>query len=146
MLTKPLETTGTLHYAAPGRLEKVTVAPQPESMVLNDETLSGTRSNGDHFSVALGDHPEIGTLVEAIRSTLAGDLTTLYQYYWITLEGSRADWRLFLVPKAEAVRDLVDRIRIAGAGNVMKTIEVHEKDGDRSEMTVTPDGPSSQEP
>lgn len=146
MLTKPLETSGTLSYVAPGRLEKITLEPKPESIVLNEETLSGTRSNGEHFSVALGDHPEIGALVEAIRSTMAGDLPTLERYYWVSLEGGRSDWHLSLIPKAEAIRDKVDRISITGADNVVKAIEIHEKDGDRSEMIVTSDNLTTKEP
>ncbi|HLZ64828.1 MAG TPA: LolA-related protein [Aliidongia sp.] len=141
MLTAPLETSGTLSYVAPDRLEKITLAPAPESIELQHDLLTGTQANGDHFSVSLGDHPEIGALVEGIRSTMAGDLATLGRYYSIAFDGNPADWHLALTPLDRSVRDKVDAIRIAGAGTQLRAIEVHERDGDRSEMIVTPDGP-----
>jgi hypothetical protein len=45
------------------------------------------------------------------------------------------------VPKARRVREKVDTIRIQGSGTVIGAIIVNEKDGDRSEMTITPDAP-----
>ena len=40
-----------------------------------------------------------------------------------------------------AVRAKVDAIRIDGAGAQLRRIQVHEPDGDRSDMIVTPDPP-----
>ena len=141
MLTKPLETSGTLRYVAPSRLEKITLAPKPETFILDGDTVSGVRSNGDHFSVSLSDHPEIGALVEGLRSTMAGDLATLGRYYTVTMQGDHADWRLSLTPKTDAVRDKITSIGIGGADSMLTIIEIVEKDGDRSEMIVTPDAP-----
>jgi Outer membrane lipoprotein carrier protein LolA-like len=141
MLTRPIQATGTLRYLAPDKLEKVTVTPAPETIRLDGETLTGTRADGEDFSVDIGGHSEIAALVEGIRSTLAGDLSTLQRYYGIVLTGEREHWQLDLVPKDRRVREKVDRIRILGAGPMLHIIVVDEKDGDRSEMTVTPDTP-----
>ncbi len=141
MLTAPLETAGTLSYVAPDRLEKITLAPAPESIVLDHDVLTGIQADGDRFSVSLGDHPEIGALVEGVRSTMAGDLATLGRYYSIAFDGNPSDWHLALTPLDRSVRDKVDAIRIDGAGARLTAIEVHERDGDRSEMIVTPDAP-----
>jgi len=141
ILTQPIESTGTLSYTAPGSLEKRTVTPKPESIVLRDDRLSGTQADGEPFDVRLSDHPEIGALVEGVRSTMAGDQTTLGRYYTIALEGDRDDWHLSLTPLDRAVRDRVDAIRIDGSGTQLRHIQVHEHDGDRSEMIVTPDQP-----
>ena len=141
ILTQPIESTGTLSYTAPGSLEKRTLTPQPESIVLHDDRLSGTQADGSPFDVRLGDHPEIGALVEGVRSTMAGDPATLGRYYAIALEGAPDDWHLSLTPLDRAVRDKVDAIRIDGAGTQLRRIQVHEHDGDRSDMIVTPDQP-----
>lgn len=139
LLTQPIEAAGTLRYTAPGALEKHTVTPQPEDIVLNDDRLTGTAPDGKPFSVSVADHPEIGALVEGLRSTLAGDQKTLTRYYAITLEGTREDWHLALTPLDRAVRDKVDAIRIDGAGATLRRITVQEHDGDRSDMVITPD-------
>lgn len=141
LLTRRLEASGTLSYVAPSTLEKITTKPVHESVVLQGETLTGTQSDGDRYSISLDDHPDVAALVECIRSTLAGDLPTLRRYYAIEFTGSRADWQIQLTPKDESVRDKVDRIRISGKDETLKKIEVHEEDGDHSEMTITPDKP-----
>ncbi|GGF46792.1 hypothetical protein GCM10011611_61500 [Aliidongia dinghuensis] len=141
MLTAPVESTGTLSYVAPDRLEKITLTPAPESIVLAGDTLTGVQPNGDKFSISLGDHQEVAALVEGVRSTMAGDLRTLGRYYAIDLVGHPSEWHLTLTPLDRSVRDKVDAIRIDGAGAVLRTISVHEADGDQSEMTVMPDGP-----
>jgi hypothetical protein len=141
MLTRPIRAEGTLSYVAPDRLEKITTAPAPETIRLDGQTLTGTRSNGDDYSVDIAGHSEIAAMVEGIRSTLAGDLPTLQRYYTIAFSGAPAHWQMDLAPKDRRVREKVDRIRIAGTGTTINTIAVDEKDGDRSEMTIMPDRP-----
>lgn len=139
MLTRGLEATGTLRYVAPNRLEKITSTPAPETIILDGETLTGTQANGDHYTIALSDSPEVAALVEGIRSTLAGDLPTLRRYYSIDFKGTHDDWELDLTPKNARVRDKVESIRIKGVELVLKTIDVAERDGDHSQMIITPD-------
>lgn len=141
MLTRPIRATGTLSYVAPDKLEKITTAPAPETIRLDGDTLTGTRSNGDDYSVDIAGHSEIAAMVEGIRSTLAGDLPTLQRYYAIAFSGGPDRWQMDLAPKDRRVREKVDRIRISGTGTTIDRIAVDEKDGDHSEMTITPDSP-----
>lgn len=141
MLTVPIRATGTLTYTAPDKLEKITLTPAPETIRLDGATLTGTRADGDEFSVDIDSHEDIAALVEGIRSTLAGDLATLRRYYEIAFSGDRDHWRIDLKPKTGRVREKVVRIRVQGSGTAIGAILVEEKDGDRSEMTITPDTP-----
>ena len=152
MLPRPLESSGTLTYVAPNRLEKITLAPARESILLQDDELSGTRSDGRRYSVSLSDHPDIATLVEGVRSTLAGDLPTLERrfeirltgdldHYDVASDGTRAGWQLMLMPRDKDVRAKVDLIRIIGTGTALQEIDVVEADGDHSEMSVVPAAP-----
>src|SRR5579859_7863780 len=68
MLTRALESTGTLSYVAPDRLEKITLTPAPETITLQGETLTGVQADGQHYTVSLNDRPEVATLVEGVRS------------------------------------------------------------------------------
>lgn len=141
ILTRPIQATGTLKYVAPDKLEKTTITPAPETIRLDGGTLTGTRPGGEDFSIDIRGHSEVAALVEGIRSTLAGDLPTLQRYYGIAFTGERDHWQIDLIPKDHRVRDKVDRIRILGADTVIRYIVVDEKDGDRSEMTITSDAP-----
>lgn len=138
ILSSPLEFSGTLAYTAPGRLEKHTLRPKPESLILEGDTLtieSGEKKQRRTF--ALQDFPVFWALVESIRSTLAGDLQTLNRFYQVSLEGNENQWRLLLKPSDLKMQSVLNEIRISGNGNWIAVIELMEAEGDRSVMTIT---------
>lgn len=140
ILTAPLESSGTLIYTAPGRLEKHTLAPRRESLVLEGDRL--TLENKDlnrRRTFALQDQPVIWSFVESIRSTLAGDLATLRRFYQVSLDGGELEWRLTLKPVEADMQGVVSEILIGGSRNRVDTIEIVETQGDRSVMTITAD-------
>ena len=144
ILTAPLESSGTLTYLAPGRLEKHTLAPRAESLVLQGDQLTmvskGVGKAPDRRrTVALQDYPAISIFVESIRSTLAGDLTLLQRLYEITLDGDERKWRLALKPRDARMQELISEIRIGGSRSWIDSIEFFESGGDRSVMTITRD-------
>jgi outer membrane lipoprotein-sorting protein len=142
ILTAPLESSGTLIYRAPGRLEKHTLAPERESLVLDDGRLVlENAERGWRKSFALHEHPVVWAFVESIRSTLAGDLATLRRFYDVGLEGSEPDWRLVLRPREAEMKAVVDEIRVSGGGTSISRIEIRETGGNRSVMTISREEP-----
>lgn len=142
ILNAPLESSGTLLYTAPDRLEKHTLAPRAESLILDRDRLTlESKARNQHRTFALRDHPEIGAFVESIRSTLAGDLATLSRYYQVALDGARDRWRLTLKPTEPAMQRVVSEIRFEGSGNSIGSVEIAETNGDRSVMTITRENP-----
>jgi outer membrane lipoprotein-sorting protein len=140
MLKEPLQFSGTLTYIAPDRLEKNTLRPKAESMVVDRDRLTIEGDNGrQRRIVVLPDHPEIWAFVESIRATLAGDLSTLDRFYKVSLEGSPEEWQLLLEPSDQKMREMVKSIRIDGSGRSIRGVEILEADGDRSVMTVFSD-------
>lgn len=142
MLNAPLEFSGTLVYTAPGRLEKYTLLPKPESMVLEqDKLIVENKARNQRRTLVLQDYPVIWAFVESFRSTLAGDLQTLNRFYRTSLEGGESQWRLVLKPIEPKMQSMVSEIRIAGGKHRVRTIEVIETEGNRSVMTITEDAP-----
>lgn len=140
MLNAPLEFSGTLSYTAPGHLEKNTLLPKPESLVLEEDRLTiESKVRNQRRTLTLQDNPVIWAFVESIRSTLAGDLKTLSRFYRVTLEGNPARWRLLLVPNEPQMQAVVSEIRMSGSKSWIDTIEIIEAAGDRSVMTITED-------
>lgn len=133
----PLESSGELSYQAPDRLEKRTLKPTPESLVLDKDTLLLERK-GRKRSIALQSYPEVGAFVESIRATLAGDRAGLDRNYQVTLEGKRERWQLLLKPLQAKAAAMVSQIRLSGQGERVETIEILQANGDRSVMTITP--------
>ena len=142
ILTAPLESSGTLVYVAPDRLEKHTLRPRPESLVLERNELTvESKERNQRRTLVLQDYPVIWAFVESIRSTLAGDLPTLSRFYQVGLDGGERRWRLSLIPSEPRMQDVVSEIRISGDRSWINAIEMIETGGDRSLMTITRDGP-----
>jgi hypothetical protein len=142
ILTAPLESSGTLTYVAPDRLEKHTLAPRSESLVLERGQLTLESSEPKRRrTIRLEDYPVIGVFVESIRSTLAGDLALLNHLYEVALEGDERKWRMVLKPADPKMQEVVSEIRLSGSRNWIGSIEFLEPGGDRSVMTITRDVP-----
>ena len=135
-LSAPLELSGTLAYTAPGRLEKRTVQPRAERLLLEGNTLT-VEDQKRRRSYALEQNPPVWALVESIRSTLAGDLETLNRFYDVRLEGEHRAWRLTLKPSEPSMQAVVSEIRIGGRGAWLEAIEILDAGGDRSVMSIT---------
>lgn len=140
MLDKPVESSGELLYTAPDRLEKRTVKPKPESMVLEGNTLTLERGRRQYV-LALQDYPELGAFTESIRGTLAGDQKALARIYNITLEGSEERWTLTLRPIESKMAAAVQRVVIHGSHADLRSIEIEQADKDSSVMTITSTAP-----
>jgi outer membrane lipoprotein-sorting protein len=139
LLSQPLQTSGTLIFVAPDTLQKQTLAPAPSRLTVVGDRLTIVQPDGRTRTLSLSEVPEIGALVARIRATLAGDAATLNRYYVPTLSGSAGDWSLVLQPRDDRLRELLTVIRIRGEGRLISSIETVERDGDRTEMTITPE-------
>ena len=141
ILTTPLQSRGRLVYTAPGRLEKHTLAPRRESLVLDGDELTLEGQGGKRRTLRLQDQPVVRAFVESVRSTLAGDLATLRRHYTVRLEGGERQWRLALEPRDAQVRQWVSEISFTGSRERVASIEFVETGGDRSVMTITRESP-----
>ena len=135
VLSRPIESSGELLYTAPDRLEKRTLKPQPESMVVDGDSLSVERGNRK-YQLQLQAYPEIAAFIESIRGTLAGDRKALERNYRLSVDGSPEGWVLELLPLNEKMKAVIQRIRISGARDQVRTIEISQADGDSSLMVI----------
>ena len=138
MLDQPLHSSGELLYDAPDRLEKRTLQPKPEDLVLEHGTLIMQRGSR-HRVLSLRDYPQAVPFVESIRATLAGDRGALEQYFVVQFSGSLASWTLELTPRYAAVARSVERVRIDGERDVIRTVQIRQHDGDLSLLTIGPE-------
>ncbi|MBE0624097.1 MAG: outer membrane lipoprotein carrier protein LolA [Burkholderiales bacterium] len=135
MLDQPLESSGELFYRAPDYLERRTIKPKPESVILDHGTLVIER--GRHRrDMQLQDYPELAAFIDSIRGTLAGDREALERSYRLSLDGTAEHWTLQLLPLKEGIQAVVSRIRIAGARDTLRSIEITQADGDSSLMLI----------
>ncbi len=135
LLSRPAESSGELIYDAPDRLEKRTLEPRPESLMLAGDMLSIRR--GRHRRVLdLKAYPQLLPFVESIRATLAGDRVALERAFRVEYAGNLERWTLLLVPRESQIAATVSQVRIDGSGDHLRHVEIRQKDGDRSLMTL----------
>jgi outer membrane lipoprotein-sorting protein len=137
-LKRPIQLSGTLTYSRPARIEKRQTRPFPEVMRVDGDMLVMERE-GKSRSIMLSQVPVVGTLVESLRATLAGDATELDRLYAVTMEGPRERWTLKLLPREYEVAGIVSQISISGSGSRVNRVEIRELSGDRSVMTIQED-------
>ena len=135
LLSRPLESSGVLIYDAPDRLEKRTLEPRPESLLLEGDELTIRR--GRHIHVLdVQAYPQIGPLVASMRATLAGDLEALARLFRVEFDGDLERWTLILVPRENDLAKAVSQVRIDGIRDRLFRVEIRATDGDRSLLTL----------
>jgi outer membrane lipoprotein-sorting protein len=135
LLDRPVESSGELLYDAPDRLEKRTIKPKPEDLVLEGGVVSAQRGR-HHYVLDLKQYPQVVPFIESIRATLAGDRASLERVFKVDFAGSFEHWTLGLVPADSKLATTVKEIHIEGEKDLILSVETREADGDRSLLTI----------
>lgn len=135
ILDQPVESSGELLFVPPARLEKRTLKPQLETLVLDGDLLTVEHRLHKQL-LRLKDYPEVAGMIESIRATLAGDRAALEGVYYLSLEGGRDRWTLVLTPLHTHMGSVITRIRMEGTRGEVRKVEILQADGDRSVMSI----------
>ena len=136
-LDQPLSASGTLSFVAPDRFVRKTLLPRAETMAVEGNSVTLTRS-GRSRSFALDAAPDMVGMIEALRGTLTGNAQTLQRYYKVETSGSAEQWSMLLTPLDAGLAAQVRSIRMAGRRADLQSVEMQLADGDRSLMAITP--------
>lgn len=137
MLEEPIVSSGELAYIAPDRLERKTLKPRAETMVVEGESVTIERGGRIH-TLSMQEYPELAGLIDSIRGTLAGNRQMLERSFSLKLEGSRPSWILTLVPTDAKLARMLRHVRVEGSRDRVRIIELEQRDGDSSVMTIEP--------
>ena len=137
VLDKPLIATGEMTYTAPDRLEKRTLTPKPEFMLLDKDSLTLEREK-QKLTINLASQPEALAFIDSIRGTLSGNRAALERNYGLHLAGTADKWTLTLLPSDQKIAALVQRITVSGSRGQVRQIEYLQADGDRSLLAIEP--------
>ena len=137
VLDRPIKSSGTLSFEPPARIEKDTLQPKREALVLDGDTLTVTR-DGRTMTVNLREHAQVLSFVTAIRGVLLGDAQLLGQVYKIDVSGSQGSWRMVLTPRHAQLASVIKEIRMGGGGGRVRSVEYVEPNGDHAVMQIDP--------
>jgi hypothetical protein len=138
LLERPLQSSGELLYDAPDRLEKRTLRPRAETLILENGVLTARRGSRTH-RLSLREYPQAVPYVESIRATLAGDRAALERFFTPQFSGSLARWSLTLVPSDATLARTVKSVRIDGEREAIRSVEITQTDGDTALLTIGPE-------
>ena len=136
LLKEPVESNGILLFRRPDHLEKHVLLPKDETIIADGDELTWQDASGRSRSMRLSRNPSLAALAGGIRATLAGDLGALQKVFEVKLDGGQKQWTLTLTPTDAAMQRKISGLRIEGSGSRVDTVEVQEKNGDRSLMTI----------
>jgi outer membrane lipoprotein-sorting protein len=132
----PLLASGELFFDAPDRLEKKTLQPAPEDLLVEGDVVTIVR--GTHrTSMRLSDHPQLSPLLNSIRATLAGDRSNLEKNFQLTFNADESGWALNLQPLPSESKPLYKRIQIHGVDGKIQTVTLERVNGERTTMTLS---------
>ena len=137
LLDKPVVSRGEMTYTAPNRLEKRTLEPKAETVILDGDSLSLERGQR-RMTIQLSSRPEARAFVDSIRSTLSGNRAALEKNYAMQLSGHSEDWKLVLSPTEPKIASLIKRITVSGNGRQIREIEYLQIDDDRTVLQIKP--------
>ena len=137
-LDAPLHSNGTLHYRQPGYLEKLTLFPNRERLVVDGDRLVITPGDEPPRVVDLGGQPALRALIDAVRAPMAGDLATLQRAFEVETAAAPGGWRLSLTPRDPAAARLVRQVRIVVEGADVTSVEIAEAGGDEQLLLIDP--------
>ena len=137
ILDHPVESSGELLYDAPDHLEKRTLLPRAETLVLAGSMLTSERA-GHTRVLDLHRYPQIQPFVESIRATLAGDRDALERTFHVDFAGTVRRWSLTLAPLDRQLQHTIRQVQIDGSQDQLLRVEIRQTDGDRSLMTLRP--------
>lgn len=135
IVEKPIESSGELAFVAPDHLEKDTVSPKPERLVVDGDTLTVQR-NQRTYTMSLARYPEVAAFIDSIRATLAGNRYALERLYHVSIDGQGENWTLTLTPLDARMLKAVRTITLDGTRDVLHTVVIEQADGDHSVMQL----------
>ena len=136
VLEWPVEASGELFYDAPDHLEKRTLKPRAETLLLDHGNLTFQRRQRTYHAT-LAEYPQVAPYVDSIRATLAGDRAALERMFHVKFASTGDAWSLVLTPAVASMTAELTSIRIDGALDIVHTVAIEHANGDRSVMTLT---------
>lgn len=146
LLAVPIKSRGAMYFLPPGYLARVIDEPEP-SRVLITPTEMRTIARGKEKRVDLARSADLRAFVTSLVQVFAGKregLAQLWSIGYAPITDDPRGWTLTLVPRADAegraaLTRMVSSLKLTGAGESVRSIEVLEPNGDR---TVTRIGSS----
>jgi len=131
LLSAPLSSRGWIYFAPPDALLRITTQPSDTRLLISrDDVRYRDDAGADRFDITANSVAR--QFVENFLVLFTGDLERLGERYDIESHFDDQRWRLGLRPLRTPFDRLVESVALVGRGDVLESIEMIEKDGDRT--------------
>ena len=123
-LTRPLVSSGVLIYRRPDHMEKRTLSPLREDLVVDGRRASVTAGDNPPHVLDVDAHAELRVVIDTFIGILSGDLNRLRADFDVTAEGSTALWRITLLPRGPEARKLLRGASVTGRAGAVREVRL----------------------
>ena len=149
LLALPLQSKGKLYFwrpdrTQPGYLARHVESPEPSKVLITPTELRLENRDGTEV-VDLKRSDKVRDFISSLVRVFAGDEQALAKSYSIRFahaEKDAAGWTLTLVPLAKPLDQMLKSLTLAGEGEAVVRIEVHEPNGDRTATRIVAADPA----
>lgn len=134
LLREPLVSQGSIYFAPPDRLARLTHSPAPSAILLIGDRIA-YEDRGERGSIDIDSHPMIRGMSDIFRALLAGDgdaLRTVFEVQSLPRDGE--GWEITLRPRHAPMRDSISAIRVQGTDAHLTELHIAERSGDETTM------------
>jgi outer membrane lipoprotein-sorting protein len=137
LLKRPLQSEGSIQFAAPNLLLRRVERPEPAVMLLTGDALQIADASGAR-RIDLQSNAMIRNFVLTFVHVLAGDRAALERLYELRFTKAAAagdaqagrGWRLELTPRQPELARMIERATLLGNGIVVEQMTLQERNGD----------------
>lgn len=138
VVTRPLESSGTLRFEPPDRLVKETDKPYRETAIVDGERLTVLDADGtEMMSMSLWASEELRLVFDSLRAVLRGDARALEAIFQVAVSGDETSWTIALTPPPGEDEGQIEGITVRGEDARIMSFEVRETNGDRALIRIT---------
>jgi hypothetical protein len=136
LLEGELIVSGTLEYAAPGKLSRIVTQPYEERTDIDGDEVRITRAERPDRRFSLRRAPELRGLLTSFSAILGGGRAALEREFELSLATAEAGWQLTLIPRSKRARTSIGSIRVRGADDTPACIAIGGKGGESTALLL----------
>lgn len=129
-LQAPIVSEGTMALHPP-MIEKKARLPRSQTWRLQIDHMEMINSEGSQ-RIYFSQSPQVGTLANAIRGVVTGELSALLVDFNIDVKGDETSWSVKLKPRTEDASKYLSQIEFDGTDSFVSKIVVVEPQGEKT--------------
>lgn len=138
LLAEPMTFEGYVTMTDDGTLVRVVERPFEEKATIDGERATLSR-DGKVRRVDLDRRGRGGAYLRTLYALLRGDLAALEERFSLEVTGDAGEWRLILTPEERDVGRWLERVVVAGRGEVVERIRMERSNDAWQEMRLLRD-------